>query len=176
MRSSCTTNWWVSFKNYANTAVSVPFSLAHPRPYPHLLHPCWIPQVWATTLIVPPCQQKQTAPSVSKMQAVCTSEMCVPLLETTHCVALSCVQNCSVVCTVIAGGYRKQKGQWIHMNLHMIDYLSKICFTYIFKPPLCTTQFAKPSGWYYYYYICTVHVIRSLNCQHQHMHNFNATG
>jgi hypothetical protein len=24
--------------------------------------------------------------------------------------------------------------------------------------------------------ICTVHVIRSLNCQYQHMHNFNVTG
>ena len=27
-----------------------------------------------------------------------------------------------------------------------------------------------------YYCICTVHVIRSLNCQYQHMHNFNVTG
>jgi len=26
------------------------------------------------------------------------------------------------------------------------------------------------------YCICTVHVIRSLNCQYQHMHNFNVTG
>jgi len=24
--------------------------------------------------------------------------------------------------------------------------------------------------------ICTVHVIRSLNCQYQHMHNFNVIG
>jgi len=33
----------------------------------------------------------------------------------------------------------------------------------------------------YYYALfiivfCTVHVIRSLNCQYQHMHNFNVTG
>ena len=27
-----------------------------------------------------------------------------------------------------------------------------------------------------HYCICTVHVIRSLNCQYQHMHNFNVTG
>ena len=27
-----------------------------------------------------------------------------------------------------------------------------------------------------YYCICTVHVIRSHNCQYQHMHNFNVTG
>ena len=27
-----------------------------------------------------------------------------------------------------------------------------------------------------YYCICTVHVVRSLNCQYQHMHNFNVTG
>ena len=26
------------------------------------------------------------------------------------------------------------------------------------------------------YCICTVHVIRSHNCQYQHMHNFNVTG
>ena len=26
------------------------------------------------------------------------------------------------------------------------------------------------------YCICTVHVIRLLNCQYQHMHNFNVTG
>ena len=26
------------------------------------------------------------------------------------------------------------------------------------------------------YCICTVHVIRSLNCQYQHMHNFNVSG
>ena len=26
------------------------------------------------------------------------------------------------------------------------------------------------------YCICTVHLIRSLNCQYQHMHNFNVTG
>ena len=24
-------------------------------------------------------------------------------------------------------------------------------------------------------FICTVHVVRSLNCQYQHMHNFNVT-
>jgi len=29
----------------------------------------------------------------------------------------------------------------VYMNLHVIDHLSKICVTYIFKPPLCTTQF-----------------------------------
>jgi hypothetical protein len=36
----------------------------------------------------------------------------------------------------------------------------------------------KGSGEHYspYYCICTVHVIRSLNCQYQHMHNFNVTG
>ena len=27
-----------------------------------------------------------------------------------------------------------------------------------------------------YYCICTVHVIRSHNCQYQHMHNFSVTG
>ena len=27
-----------------------------------------------------------------------------------------------------------------------------------------------------HYCICTVHVIRSLNCQYEHMHNFNVTG
>ena len=27
-----------------------------------------------------------------------------------------------------------------------------------------------------HYCIYTVHVIRSLNCQYQHMHNFNVTG
>ena len=27
-----------------------------------------------------------------------------------------------------------------------------------------------------HYCVCTVHVIRSLNCQYQHMHNFNVTG
>jgi len=26
------------------------------------------------------------------------------------------------------------------------------------------------------YCICTVHVVRSLNCQYQHMHDFNVTG
>jgi len=29
---------------------------------------------------------------------------------------------------------------------------------------------------FYYYCICTVHVIRSLTFQCQHMHNFNVTG
>ena len=29
---------------------------------------------------------------------------------------------------------------------------------------------------YSYFCICAVHVIRSLNCQYQHMYNFNVTG
>jgi len=42
------------------------------------------------------------------------------------------------------------------------------------------TELYLPCHWdsyltYSYYCICTVHVIRSLNCQYQHMHNFNVT-
>jgi hypothetical protein len=158
MRSACTTNWCMLFKKYANTVVSVPISLAHLRSDLHLLHPGYdsgsaVPQVWATNLILPPCLQNQTAPSVISLKDLMHPQsqrcrQCVPLkcvfpLETVHCVAFSGVENCSLVCIVIAGGYQKQIGLWMYMNLPVIDYLSKICFTYIFKPPLCTAQLAN---------------------------------